>query len=140
VTTSTVEPLAFDPNIVAAQIDFVLVDQPLEFVDSSVVLRPSASIPLDLIASLLAGAPEARFAIEVHTDGRGAPAKNLTLSKRRAEIIRNALATRGVASSRLLIDGRGEAEPIANDATLQGQAANRRVLFVYQPTQPTPSA
>jgi OmpA-OmpF porin, OOP family len=126
--------LAFDPNIVAAQIDFVLVDQPLEFVDSSVVLRPSASIPLDLIASLLAGAPEARFAIEVHTDGRGVPAKNLTLSKRRAETIRGALAARGVPSSRLLIDARGETEPIANDKTLQGQAANRRVSFVYQPT------
>jgi outer membrane protein OmpA-like peptidoglycan-associated protein len=124
----------FDPNIVSAQIDFVLVDQPLEFIDSSGTLRPSASIPLDLIASLLAGAPDARFAIEVHTDGRGAPAKNVALSKRRAETIRAALALRGVTSSRLLIDGRGEAEPIASDATLQGQAANRRVLFVFQPT------
>jgi outer membrane protein OmpA-like peptidoglycan-associated protein len=126
--------LAFDPNIVSAQIDFVLVDQPIDFVDSSVTLRPTANIPLDLIASLLAGAPDARFVIEVHTDGRGAPAKNLTLSKRRGEVIRNALLTRGVAPQRLLVDGRGEAEPIANDATLEGQAANRRVLFVYSPS------
>lgn len=117
----------------SAQIDFVLVDQPIEFVDSSVVLRPAASVPLDLAALLLAGAPQARFAIEVHTDGRGAPAKNLTLSRRRGEVIRNALLSRGVAPQRLLVDGRGEAEPIANDATLPGQAANRRVSFVYLP-------
>ncbi len=120
----------------SAQIDFVLVDQPIEFVDSSVALRPSANVPLDLVASLMAGAPEARFAIEVHTDGRGAPAKNLTLSKRRGEAIRTALLSRGVSPQRLLVDGRGEAEPIANDSTLEGQAANRRVSFVYKPLPP----
>jgi outer membrane protein OmpA-like peptidoglycan-associated protein len=122
-------PLAFDPHIVAAQINFVLVDQPIDFVDSSVVLRPGANVSLDLIASLLAGAPNARFVIEVHTDGRGASANNLTLSKRRGEAIRVALVSRGVASGRLVVDGRGEVEPVANDGSPQGQAANRRVLF-----------
>ena len=118
----------------SAQIDFVLVDQPIEFVDSSVAFRPAAKVPLDVIASLLAGAPDASFAIEVHTDGRGAPAKNLALSKRRGEAIRSALISRGVPGQHLQIDGRGEAEPIANDATLKGQSANRRVSFVYLPT------
>ncbi len=133
-TTTTAIAILFDPNIVAAQIQFVLGDQPIEFVDSSVTLRPTASIPLDLIASLLAGAPDARFVIEVHTDGRGAPAKNVTLSKRRGEAIRSALVSRGVATERLLVDGRGETEPISSDATPEGQAANRRVVFAYQPT------
>jgi outer membrane protein OmpA-like peptidoglycan-associated protein len=129
VTTTTAAALAFDPNIVAAQINFVLVDQPIDFVDSSVSLRPGSNVSLDLIASLLAGAPNARFGIEVHTDGRGAPANNLTLSKRRGEVIRSALVSRGVASGRLVVDGRGEAEPLADNGSPQGQSINRRVLF-----------
>ena len=121
----------------AAQIDFVLVSQPLEFADSSVNLLPGAKDSLDLIAALLSGSPQARFTVKVHTDGRGAPARNLTLSKRRGEMIRAALVARGVNPTRLVVDGRGEAEPIASDGTVEGQAVNRRVVFVYQ-TPPSP--
>jgi outer membrane protein OmpA-like peptidoglycan-associated protein len=124
----------FDPNIVVAQIAFVLGSQPLDFVDSSATLLSTAKAPLDLIAALLAGSPSAQFVIEVHTDGRGAPAKNITLSKRRGDAIVAALTARGVNPKRLTVDGRGEAEPIGSDGTIEGQTANRRVLFLYRPT------
>jgi outer membrane protein OmpA-like peptidoglycan-associated protein len=62
-----------------------------------------------------------------HTDNVGSDALNNTLSVNRAQSARDYLVGRGVSSSRISIDGRGEREPLADNATESGRARNRRI-------------
>ncbi len=66
-----------------------------------------------------------------HTDSDGADDTNLTLSKNRAISVKNALVNEfGIDASRIITDGKGEAEPIESNATSNGKAQNRRVEFI----------
>ena len=68
-----------------------------------------------------------------HTDNVGSDAVNNPLSVNRAAATRDYLVSRGVAGSRIAIDGRGSREPIADNATPAGKAKNRRVeIFVAE--------
>lgn len=62
-----------------------------------------------------------------HTDNTGNDAINNPLSVNRAQSARDHLVSRGVASSRISIDGRGAREPIADNKTEAGRARNRRI-------------
>jgi outer membrane protein OmpA-like peptidoglycan-associated protein len=62
-----------------------------------------------------------------HTDSRGSDEVNKPLSINRADAVRDYLTARGVASSRISIDGRGESQPVASNDTAEGRAQNRRV-------------
>ncbi len=62
-----------------------------------------------------------------HTDSLGSVKKNLDLSNRRAYAVKRALILRGISSSRLYAEGRGESMPIASNATAEGRAINRRI-------------
>ena len=89
---------------------------------------------LDLVAAALVDTPAARVAIIGHTDSRGSDVLNNRLSKERAESTRDYLIARGVAFERLLAEGRGKAEPVADNATPEGRALNRRVdLLISAP-------
>ena len=78
-----------------------------------------------LAAALEAG--DGEWEIAAHTDAEGPESRNLALSVRRAESVRHYLMLRGVEPNRLAARGYGEADPIADDATAAGRAANRRV-------------
>ena len=65
--------------------------------------------------------------IGAHTDGVGPRSRNQALSLRRAESVRHYLMLGGVAPERLVANGYGEGDPVADDATAAGRAANRRV-------------
>lgn len=68
-----------------------------------------------------------------HTDNVGSDAINDPLSVNRAASTRAYLVSRGVASQRIAIDGRGSHEPIADNTTAEGRAHNRRVeIFVAE--------
>jgi len=76
-----------------------------------------------------------RVKIVGHTDNRGIVEKNQELSYRRAMAVVNALVSRGVSSSRLRAEGKGESMPIASNETVDGRAMNRRIeaeLFYLQ--------
>lgn len=89
---------------------------------------------LDLVASALTEAPDTRVQIVGHTDSRGSDALNNRLSKERAESTRDYLIARGIAFERLRAEGRGKAEPVADNATPEGRALNRRVdLLISAP-------
>ena len=62
-----------------------------------------------------------------HTDSTGTDAINKPLSINRADSVRDYLAARGVASSRIAINGLGATQPVASNDTLEGRAQNRRV-------------
>jgi OmpA-OmpF porin, OOP family len=62
-----------------------------------------------------------------HTDNTGAPDYNQKLSEQRAATVKDFLVKNGVDPSRITILGRGESSPIADNATKDGRAKNRRV-------------
>ncbi|OQW70511.1 MAG: hypothetical protein CTY37_03785 [Methylotenera sp.] len=89
---------------------------------------------LDTFATSLSNTPNSNVTIIGHTDSTGTDAVNNPLSLNRAASVRDYLSSRGVASSRVAIDGRGSREPIASNDTAANKAKNRRVeIFVAEP-------
>ena len=103
-------------------------DVMFEFDRADLTARAGAEI-VRIAGELRAAHPEGLRAVEVvgHTDATGDDTYNLRLSERRAESVRTALAAALGPGVEVLASGRGEAEPIADDATPDGQALNRRV-------------
>ena len=66
-----------------------------------------------------------------HTDSRGSDIYNQALSIKRAHSMANHLISEGIDSNRIIVDGRGESEPIATNTTATGRALNRRVSIQY---------
>ncbi|MGB5722201.1 MAG: OmpA family protein, partial [Woeseiaceae bacterium] len=62
-----------------------------------------------------------------HTDSDGSAAYNEGLSARRAITVRDYLISQGANSANLTFRGYGEARPVADNATAEGKARNRRV-------------
>jgi outer membrane protein OmpA-like peptidoglycan-associated protein len=78
--------------------------------------------------------PNMRVRVVGHTDNTGSDAVNNPLSIDRAQNVRDYLAGRGVAASRVETAGRGEHEPIADNSSEAGRAKNRRVeIFLREP-------
>ena len=69
------------------------------------------------------------FEISGHTDSDGSAEYNEGLSSRRAQTVRDYLASNGVDVSRMTVRGYGESQPIADNATAAGKAENRRVVL-----------
>jgi len=89
---------------------------------------------LDKFASSLVQNPATTVTIIGHTDSTGTDAINNPLSINRAASTRDYITARGVAVSRISIDGRGSREPVASNDTVQGRAMNRRVeIYVAEP-------
>ncbi|KMY85944.1 outer membrane protein, OmpA/MotB family [Candidatus Paraburkholderia calva] len=61
------------------------------------------------------------------SDNTGGKALNLRLSKQRAEAVRTFMIKHGVPVSALVVQGFGDAQPIADNKTVAGRQANRRV-------------
>ena len=81
------------------------------------------------ILPILRERPDVRVTIVGHTDSIGSESYNQRLSERRAASVRDYLVSHGIDASRLSVEGRGEAEPISENSTRAGRAANRRVEF-----------
>ncbi|MFZ5506966.1 MAG: OmpA family protein [Pseudomonadota bacterium] len=97
-------------------------------------IKPNFRPVLDRFAQTLNANPTTSVRIIGHTDSTGSDAVNNPLSVNRAASARNYLADRGVASSRIVIDGRGSHEPLADNGSEAGRAKNRRVeIFVGEP-------
>lgn len=73
--------------------------------------------------------------ISGHTDNRGKAARNLRLSKRRAESVARYLVSRGVSRSKMSVVGYGESQPVVSNATAYGRARNRRVEITIKGVQ-----
>ncbi len=97
------------------------------FATDSDVLRPGATQRLRPLAGYLRSEPGVRVAIDGHTDSRGTDAHNQDLSERRAASVRAAFDDMGVTRARFAVQGFGEAQPVATNATTAGQRRNRRV-------------
>lgn len=96
-------------------------------------IKPELRPVLDRFATTLTQNPVTTVTIVGHTDSSGSDAINQPLSVNRASATRDYLTARGVAASRISIDGRGAREPVADNATPAGRAMNRRIeIFVAE--------
>jgi outer membrane protein OmpA-like peptidoglycan-associated protein len=99
----------------------------------SATIRPGFRETLRKVADVLRDYPQSEALIVGHTDSLGSEAYNLELSRRRAEAVRQALIADGVPPGQLRAEGRGEAEPRADNATEAGRQLNRRVEIYVSP-------
>ncbi len=109
-------------------------DSDVQFPVDSATVQPGLRDTLDRVAKVLQSYPGTQVAVVGHTDSTGDPAYNQNLSERRAQAVRDELVLAGVSPATLMVMGRGENEPRADNATSAGRAANRRVELVL--TQP----
>jgi outer membrane protein OmpA-like peptidoglycan-associated protein len=90
-------------------------------------LNPRLRPILDQFASGLSQQQGTEVRIIGHTDNTGSDALNDRLSLDRAQSVRDYLLARGVRADTVQVAGRGEREPVADNATEAGRAQNRRV-------------
>ncbi len=90
-------------------------------------LKPESIVELDKVIQLMNDNPKLKILISGYTDNVGKPQNNLTLSNGRSlAVVNYLLASKQIARDRLQSKGSGEAKPIADNATDQGKALNRR--------------
>jgi outer membrane protein OmpA-like peptidoglycan-associated protein len=97
-------------------------------VNSSKILPVSFKL-LDQAVAALKEYPSLRLSIAGHTDNLGKPEKNQTLSQARAEAVRDYLVQKGIDAARIDATGFGDTQPVKDNKTAAGRAANRRIEF-----------
>ena len=90
-------------------------------------VQPQFRPTLDRVAEVLGDYPQTMIDIYGHTDSVGSDAYNQTLSENRARAVADYLSMQGVNKVRMATLGYGETQPIADNGTESGRAANRRV-------------
>jgi outer membrane protein OmpA-like peptidoglycan-associated protein len=101
----------------------------LLFESSSAVL-PESVPELDVLVDFMKSRPAVQVKVEGHTDNRGPLAANQSLSKKRAESVRQYILQRGISASRIESVGFGPTRPIGNNTTEFGRSLNRRTEIV----------
>ncbi len=90
-------------------------------------IKPNLQPVLNQFAQGLSGQPNTEIRIVGHTDSTGSDAINNPLSVDRANSARDYLMGRGVDGRRIMTEGRGSREPIADNGSEAGRARNRRI-------------
>jgi len=117
---TTVERVSDDTLLVHFQSD-VLFD-----VDSAIV-KPQAQDSLDDAAQVFQEYKKTAIIVQGHTDSTGTEEHNQALSERRAQSVVAYLTGKGIDPARMAPQGYGEGQPIADNASTDGRAKNRRV-------------
>lgn len=90
-------------------------------------LTPQAKDGLLQIFNSLNADRALKVKVDGHTDNTGNVDGNVILSIRRAKLVHDYLIHWGIPDERIVVQGYGGTRPIADNATKEGQAANRRV-------------
>ena len=97
------------------------------FGTNSASLTPEAAGNMTQMAETLNKYADTNVVIEGHTDSSGSNAINQPLSERRAQAVANQLTSNGIDSGRIEAKGYGSTQPVGDNTTAAGKAANRRV-------------
>jgi outer membrane protein OmpA-like peptidoglycan-associated protein len=92
-------------------------------------LKPESQVELEKLLSFLNGNAAVKIEIGGHTDSTGDKIKNQKLSENRAKAVLDYLLSKGIHASRLSSKGYGDTQPVADNKTEEGRAANRRTVF-----------
>ena len=99
---------------------------PIQFEFDSSVLKTQSYATLDKVAKEVRD-NNSSVTLDGYASAEGSEAYNLSLSKDRANAVKQYLVNAGVASSKITANGYGEANPVASNATEEGRVQNRRV-------------
>lgn len=99
------------------------------FAFNSAELDREAKPVLDSVTQYLKNNPKVRLDIQGHTDNIGGAPFNLVLSQKRADAVKAYFAAASIGAGRLTAKGYGLSMPVAGNATPEGRAQNRRVVF-----------
>jgi outer membrane protein OmpA-like peptidoglycan-associated protein len=95
-------------------------------------LRPQAREVLSKIAGIMLVARGYQLKVEGHTDNIGSDDYNQKLSEKRAQAVRDYLASSGLSADIITAQGFGESQPIASNTKPAGRQKNRRVEIVIE--------
>jgi len=93
-------------------------------------LKPDTKISLAKVAGILQAYPGLKLQVEGYTDSVGGDDYNQKLSENRAGSVKDFLVSQGVSIDNITAAGYGKTHPVADNATSQGRAQNRRVNLV----------
>jgi hypothetical protein len=97
------------------------------FAFDKAVLQPQGRTKLDELVARLQGMTLEAIVATGHTDSVGGDVYNDRLSMRRAEAVKAYLVSATTEANRVFVEGKGEKQPVADNATADGRAQNRRV-------------
>ncbi|HEX4337463.1 MAG TPA: OmpA family protein [Polyangiaceae bacterium] len=95
-------------------------------------LKAGAMAKLDQIAEALRG-KEQPIVVFGYTDNVGTRDNNMDLSQKRAAAVRDYIVGRGIPSDLVTAQGKGPDDPVSDNGSVDGRAANRRVELVVKP-------
>jgi len=125
-------PIPVDKNdlrFVLLKQDKLIVLHNIYFEFDKADLHPRSDKELQQLVAILNADPMMEIEIIGHTDDMGTKEYNLKLSTLRAQSVKNYLVENNINSTRLVITGKGNAEPMATNATEAGRQKNRRIEF-----------
>ena len=105
--------------------------EPIHFGRASTDLEATSGGDLNRIAAFLSANPNIEIGVAGYADARGTKLQNLALTKARAENVKQALIDRGIAGDRISAVWFGDRSPVADNASEDGRAFNRRVEFRF---------
>ncbi len=119
------------PKRVEVKKDRIQINEKIQFDLDKATIKPESHGLLDEIVSVLKQNPQIKkINIVGHTSDDGEDAYNQKLSEERAKSVRTYLAGHGIDAGRLTHEGRGESEPLVDNAAPGGRVKNRRVEFM----------
>ena len=127
-STTTTEP---PPEVVELQVtlDELIAGKVVEFESGRSVITQDGILLLDEVLEALRQFPDVAVEIGGHTDDIGTERDNLLLSRLRAAAVLAYLVDNGEDPTRFEVIGYGETQPVADNATAEGKARNRRIEF-----------
>jgi OmpA-OmpF porin, OOP family len=99
----------------------------VNFAVNSAQLTEGSKTQLDDLAKIMQAFPNVAIKVDGHTDNVGNAKSNLRLSEARAASVKTYLSTHGIDGKRIATAGFGSAKPVADNATAEGKAQNRRI-------------
>jgi OOP family OmpA-OmpF porin len=104
---------------------------PVYFDHDMDVVKTEFHVYLKRMTQIVMGHTDLRIKIIGHTDSNGEDTYNIDLSARRAKNVKDFLILQGVPADRIVIEFRGEKDPVSSNLTPDGKRKNRRVDFEF---------
>jgi OOP family OmpA-OmpF porin len=119
-------------DAICLRIFSALADRAVGFQQSSTEIRPASYPLLDRITEFAYDCRGPSIVITGHSDAAGNETRNLQVSRVRAQAVADYLVRAGIATERLIVEGLGSVDPIADNATAHGRELNRRIEFTVR--------
>lgn len=104
----------------------------IKFQSAKAIITKNSYPVLDNVVTIMEINPAYKLKIDGHTDAQGDDDKNMILSEKRANAVKDYLVKKGIKAERLTAEGFGETQPVSDNKTAKGRAENRRVALTIE--------